>query len=132
MCADLWIDKYVAELPKTDQEKLQTLAGLDDMPHILFYGPPGCGKRSRANLLLKQMYGRGVDHLIERSITIHSGYDKDSTDVYYYQRSDFHFVIEGSSYTYQSAVLAIEHIFKLATAKSLSHNPKPFVVLLIT
>jgi hypothetical protein len=34
-----------------------------DFPHLLIYGPPGAGKKTRIMCILKELYGNGVDKL---------------------------------------------------------------------
>lgn len=34
-----------------------------DFPHLLVYGPPGAGKKTRIMCILKELYGSGVDKL---------------------------------------------------------------------
>lgn len=75
----LWVDKY---RPKELQGKdgvdyhldqashLKFLAA-DCMPHLLFCGPSGAGKKTRIKCLLRELYGVGVDktQLIMKSFT---------------------------------------------------------------
>ncbi|KPI89372.1 putative replication factor C subunit 5 [Leptomonas seymouri] len=62
----LWVDRY---RPKTLQkielypelnEVLRRLAEARDLPHLLFYGPSGSGKKTRAMAVLHEVYGPGV------------------------------------------------------------------------
>lgn len=42
-------------------EKLLSLATSEELPHLLFYGPPGAGKKTRVMALLKEIYGVGAE-----------------------------------------------------------------------
>jgi replication factor C subunit 3/5 len=49
----LWVDKYrpntLAKLSLHDDvtEKLTALAKSEELPHLMFYGPTGAGKKTR-------------------------------------------------------------------------------------
>ncbi|KAK4535695.1 hypothetical protein CDCA_CDCA05G1720 [Cyanidium caldarium] len=66
----LWVDKHrpvgLSQLRQVHPELTQRLERLaragGDLPHLLFYGPPGGGKRTRVRALLREMYGVGVEH----------------------------------------------------------------------
>eukprot|EP00919_Chromeraceae_sp_WS-2016_P045958 GHVR01109303.1.p1 GENE.GHVR01109303.1~~GHVR01109303.1.p1 ORF type:complete len:178 (+),score=33.82 GHVR01109303.1:50-583(+) len=62
----LWVDKY---RPRTLDDLLchskitSLLKGLNEskeFPHLLFYGPPGGGKKTRVLAFLREVFGEGV------------------------------------------------------------------------
>lgn len=63
----LWVDKYrpatFDDLTYHDDltERLRHLSSSFDMPHLLFYGPSGAGKRTRAGCVLRNLFGSSVD-----------------------------------------------------------------------
>lgn len=65
----LWVDKYRPK--KLDQlsyhseltENLKALASTGDFPHLLVYGPPGSGKKTRIYGTLYELYGPQVEKL---------------------------------------------------------------------
>jgi len=65
----LWIDKHrpttLAKLTyHLDQAQyLKRLVNSGDFPHLLVYGPPGAGKKTRIICLLRELYGAGVEKL---------------------------------------------------------------------
>ncbi|KAG7161969.1 Replication factor C subunit 3-like [Homarus americanus] len=65
----LWVDKYrPKELSKLDYHiqqagHLKKLVECGDFPHLLVYGPPGAGKKTRIMCLLRELYGAGVERL---------------------------------------------------------------------
>eukprot|EP00624_Nannochloropsis_granulata_P006571 evm.model.NODE_49416_length_6225_cov_23.907631.1 len=42
-------------------QRLQALSKDGEIPHLLFYGPPGAGKKTRIMALLREIYGAGVE-----------------------------------------------------------------------
>mmetsp|Transcript_4058 Transcript_4058/g.7475 ORF Transcript_4058/g.7475 Transcript_4058/m.7475 type:complete len:355 (+) Transcript_4058:67-1131(+) len=65
----LWVDKYrPVNLSKLDlhegvSKRLRTLVASGDIPHLLFFGPSGGGKRTRIRAVLRELYGPGVEKL---------------------------------------------------------------------
>uniref|UniRef100_A0A7S2ZIQ1 AAA+ ATPase domain-containing protein n=1 Tax=Rhodosorus marinus TaxID=101924 RepID=A0A7S2ZIQ1_9RHOD len=65
----LWVDKYrPATLEEMDfhlelKERLEGMAQRADIPHLLFHGPPGSGKRTRVSCLLRLIYGPAAEKL---------------------------------------------------------------------
>ncbi|KAE8215088.1 hypothetical protein CF327_g1621 [Tilletia walkeri] len=65
----LFVDKYrpksLDELDYHDglNKRLLSLAAHEDLPHMLFYGPSGAGKKTRVMCLLRELFGPGVSKL---------------------------------------------------------------------
>lgn len=63
----LWVDKHRPStlsrlsLHPDLTPRLRRLATGGDLPHLLFYGPAGGGKRTRILALLRELYGPGVE-----------------------------------------------------------------------
>lgn len=75
----LWVDKHrpnrIDGLDFHDDlsNRLGALAqNADSMPHLLFHGPSGAGKRTRISCLLREIYGPGASKLkVESKIFKH-------------------------------------------------------------
>ena len=65
----LWVDKYrpntLAKLDyhREQAERLEKMVAKGNFPHLLVYGPPGAGKKTRIMALLRELYGPGVEKL---------------------------------------------------------------------
>lgn len=70
----LWVDKYRPQrLDRLDfhtqlNQMLEQLSVSNDLPHLLFYGPSGAGKKTRILALLRQLYGPGVEKAFHNSL----------------------------------------------------------------
>ena len=66
MSAKLWVDKYrpnsLDDLSYHEElsQLLKRLGASGDIPHLLFYGPSGAGKKTRVLALLNTIFGAGV------------------------------------------------------------------------
>lgn len=62
----LYVDKYrpksLSDLHYHQDlsERLVGLAENEDLPHLLFYGPSGAGKKTRIHALIAQLFGPGA------------------------------------------------------------------------
>ncbi|CAO1638254.1 unnamed protein product [Parajaminaea phylloscopi] len=65
----LYVDKYrpkaLADVHYHQDlsERLVGLANSDDVPHLLFYGPSGAGKKTRIHALIRELFGPGAHKL---------------------------------------------------------------------
>ena len=85
----LWVDKHrplsldKVDYAKDQAQQLMRLAASGDMPHLLFYGPSGAGKKTRVMALLRAMFGssvekvraparrRGASMLLQQNLAVH-------------------------------------------------------------
>jgi len=93
-----FIDKYAPNDPKdilfhkTELELLKKMSEDDSVPHIIFYGPEGSGKKTLIKLFLEMLYDKDV-HNLNDSVYRVSGSGNSTTDVVIKQ-SNYHIVIE--------------------------------------
>jgi len=66
----LWVDKHrpksldkLTYHPETTARLNSLAAAPHSLPHLLFYGPPGAGKKTRIMCLLRAIYGPGAERL---------------------------------------------------------------------
>lgn len=66
----LWVDKHrpkslkqLTHHPSTTAQLTSLAASPSTLPHLLFYGPSGAGKKTRIMCLLKAIFGPGADRL---------------------------------------------------------------------
>lgn len=71
----LWLDKYqprhLVNLSCHDDlnKLLLRVAERGDVPHLLFYGPPGAGKKTRMMAILRHLFGDGIDKVKAETIS---------------------------------------------------------------
>ena len=58
----MFINSYIF-MYQEQAEHLGKLVTGGDFPHLLVYGPPGAGKKTRVMCLLRELYGAGVERL---------------------------------------------------------------------
>lgn len=92
-----FVDKYY---PKNIDEsffhkdllnRLKSMADDESIPHIIFHGIAGSGKKTIINLFLKMIYGKDVEKLVTSTYMVSgSGNSVIAVDV---QKSNFHIII---------------------------------------
>jgi len=93
-----FVDKYepknISDISfhKDELIKLEAMAKDESIPHIIFYGPKGSGKKTLIKMFLEMMYDKNV-HKIKDSKYNVSGSGNTVTEIEIKQ-SDYHIVIE--------------------------------------
>ena len=93
-----FVDKYAPNDPddilfhKRELELLKKMSQDNSVPHIIFSGPEGSGKKTLIKLFLEMLYDKDV-HTLNDSIYRVSGSGNTTTDVVIKQ-SNYHIVIE--------------------------------------
>lgn len=93
-----FIDKYTPKkiedifFHKDKYEKLKVMSKDESIPHIIFYGPEGCGKKTMINLFLETLYDKSVHDLMDSTYNVNGS--GNSTNQVIIKQSNYHIVIE--------------------------------------
>lgn len=82
---------------------LENMAKDKSIPHIIFAGPEGCGKKTLIRFLLEMIYGPDVNKLVDSTFIV-NGSGNTSTDVIV-KRSEFHIIIEPNNTNFDRYVI---------------------------
>jgi replication factor C subunit 3/5 len=137
----LWIDKHRPKtlndtsFHKQTNDLLRSLAkdangeARKDVPHLLFYGPPGAGKKTRILALLNEIYGSGVTRtkVEERSLKAKPG---DTGVEAYVCSSSYHVEVCPADAGNKDVVIVQTLIKELATSQALGKD-QPFKVVVL-
>ncbi|GAB1606807.1 replication factor C subunit 3-like [Argonauta hians] len=133
----LWVDKYrPTSLSKLDYHKeqavlLKRLVNHGDFPHLLVYGPSGAGKKTRVMALLKELYGGGVEKLINRPYSFVTP-SKKKLDIMTIS-SNYHIEVNPSDVGTQDRVVIQELIKSIAEVNQLDvSSQRDFKVVVLT
>lgn len=112
-------------------EILKTISSDESMPHMMFTGPKGSGKKTLANLFLKKMYGDDVNDLKTITYEINGNCNK-VIDIEI-QQSNYHIIITPNNNNFDKYVIQTI-IKKYAKLKSFDFFKKRhnFRVIFIT
>lgn len=93
-----FVDKYLPQsaddilFHQEEINKLKTMSKDDSIPHIIFYGPDGSGKKTIIRLFLEMIYGKNINKLVDTEYNV-TGSGNSNTQVIIKQ-SNYHIVIE--------------------------------------
>eukprot|EP00455_Lapot_gusevi_P055057 TRINITY_DN8922_c0_g1_i1.p1 TRINITY_DN8922_c0_g1~~TRINITY_DN8922_c0_g1_i1.p1 ORF type:complete len:355 (-),score=44.82 TRINITY_DN8922_c0_g1_i1:150-1214(-) len=132
----LWVDKHrPTSLASLDfhtgvSTRLQKLVDSGDLPHLLFYGPSGAGKKTRIMALLREIYGNGVEkmRMEHRVIKVSSSKKVEITSF----SSNYHFEFSPSDAGIYDRVVLQEVLKDIAQTQQLdSSSQRAFKVVVI-
>jgi len=133
----LWIDRHrPVELKGLDyhQEQASQMAKLvegGDFPHLLVYGPPGAGKKTRVMCLLRELYGPGVERLRLEHQSFYTP-SKKKIDINTIA-SNYHIEVNPSDVGIYDRVVIQELIKTVASTDQLDHgSQRDFKVVVLT
>lgn len=135
MCA-FWADKHRPKdlqklsFHKTLNSRLKCLIEEDDFPHLLVYGPPGSGKKTRIMCLLKEMFGQGVERLRREELSFTTPSNKKLQISV--MSSNYHMEVNPSLLGIYDKSVIIEVIKNLAQIQQLDiSSEKPFKLIVL-
>jgi replication factor C subunit 3/5 len=76
-------------------DRLKLMSKDNSIPHIIFHGMPGCGKKTMINIFLKMIYGDSISKLYTTSYNIAGSGNKTKKETV--QNSDHHIIINPTS-----------------------------------
>eukprot|EP01091_Cochliopodium_minus_P020077 TRINITY_DN8656_c0_g1_i1.p1 TRINITY_DN8656_c0_g1~~TRINITY_DN8656_c0_g1_i1.p1 ORF type:complete len:346 (-),score=86.13 TRINITY_DN8656_c0_g1_i1:48-1085(-) len=128
----LWVDQYrpkqFSELTFHNEttEKLKKMVSKGNFPHLLFYGPPGGGKKTRIQCLLREVYPSNVEKLkIEHRTFKPSSKEIEITTL----SSNYHIEMNPTDVGHHDKHVIQEILKEIAQSGSVSNVPFKVVVL---
>ena len=133
-----FIDKYVLNYSKNSKNfifnqeninKIKILSQDDRMPHMIFYGPEGSGRKTLINLLLELTFDKTIHNMSDRvyNITSNSGSNNSIT----VQQSNYHTVIEPNNNNFDKYMIDIIKEYSKSMPLNIFKTNKPFRIVVI-
>jgi len=104
---DIFFNKYIYEM-------LKIMAEDDSIPHLLFYGKKGCGKKTMVNIFMKLLFGDSINNVRKVQYNISSSCNNDDS-VEEFTQSFHHILIEPTGNNHDRYL--IHDIIKLYLSK---------------
>jgi replication factor C subunit 3/5 len=134
----LWVDKYrPTNLDTLDYHDnvtdiLTRLAKMADLPHLIFYGPPGSGKRTRIMALLNSIFGEQVYKIKATQQSIFKVSKKTNKQKKVFDidllTSNYHIEINPSIYGFKDSLVIQQTIKEIATNMTFLSKFKVIVI----
>lgn len=135
----LWVDEYRPtslarlDLHESVSQRLQTLVASGDIPHLMFYGPSGAGKRTRIRAVLRELYGAGVEKLkiSTKNVQVKVGKSKKNVEITT-KASNYHIEICPADAGNNDRHVITEVIKEIAQSHNLDPNTqRPYKVVVL-
>jgi len=133
----LWVDKYRPNaLEKMDYhiqeaQQMRTMVAAGDFPHMLVYGPPGAGKKTRVMAILRETFGSGVEKLRSEMREFKGTSDKKIELMTV--SSNYHVEINPSDVGFQDRVVVMGLIKEMAQSQTIEGSKgKSFKVVILS
>lgn len=134
---NLYIDKYgshnksIEPFHKQELQVLKEMTADSSVPHLIFYGPAGAGKKTLVKIFLENLYNdESVHKLIDTPYKVYSGNNKPNEVII--KQSNYHIIIEPNNNNFDKYL--IQYVVKDYAKKlplCVFTTEKPFKIVLI-
>jgi len=102
------------------------------IPHLIFHGPSGAGKKTMTNIFLKMIYDESIDNLYSLNCDIYGSGNKVKTEVI--QKSNHHIIINPTGTNFDRYLVheVIKKYASMNTIESLQNPNSKFRTILIS
>ncbi len=124
----LLVDEYAPQkyedifFHKEIYDRLKMMSKDNSIPHIIFHGPPGAGKKTMINIFLKMIYGESISNLTTSSYCIAGSGNRTKKESV--QNSDHHIIINPTGTNFDR-YLVHEIVKKYAGSKTIELTQNP-------
>lgn len=124
------LNSFQSFFHQNEMKILESMAKDKSIPHLIFSGPEGCGKKTLIKFLLESIYGSGANNIID-SIFIVNGSGNTSIDVVV-KRSEFHIIIEPNNTNFDRYIIrdVVKEYAKKHSSSMFTSNKKFKIVVI--
>lgn len=103
-------------------DRLKIMSDDNSIPHVIFHGPPGSGKKTMINIFLRMIYGDGISKLHTTLYNISGSGNKTKKEAV--QNSDHHIIINPTSTNFDR-YLVHEIVKRYAGSRNIEQTQNP-------